>query len=166
MTKLFCAAVCYIKINGHIITFKHTEKIRASSKNIPSSPHFLFGGDISTCKVAFQLCHFSLFQGTQLPNSENVSIKKTFWWTSCWMTSSMWSTSWQTCILWGLIFLSSTQVNLTNHNASEIGNSEKKILVFTKGNFFKSHLLASSFLFFVFFSNIYWTNFGLHIAFF
>ena len=117
------------------ITFKHTEKIRASSKNIPYSPHFPFGGDISTCKAAFQLCHFSLFQGTQLPNSENVSIKKNLL-VDYLLDDKQYVIHFlrNLHVEWQLIFLSSTQVHLTNQIASdhEIGNFRKKNLVFTK----------------------------------
>ena len=148
-------------LNGHIITFKHTEKIRASSKNIPYSPHFLFGGDISTCKAAFQLCNFSLFQGNQLPNSVVDYLLDDKQYLIHFLTNLH--------VEWQLIFLSLTQVNLTNQIASdhEIGNLRKKS-VFYKRNFFKSHLLASTSFFvfvclFVFFQIFIEPHFCLNI---
>ena len=157
----------YATLNGHIITFKHTEKIRASSKN----NHFLLP------TLPFWRGHlhpFNYYYAISLSFKElNCQIRK--------MCSSKklfggLAAGWQAVCnpLSGKLACRMT-VDLSiidtgksdKPNASEIGNWEKKkFWCLQKAIFFKSHLLASSFFIFFFFSNIYWTNFGLHIAFF
>ena len=145
----------YVTLNGHIITFKHTEKIRASSKN----NHFLLP------TLPFWRGHlhpFNYYYAISLSFKElNCQIRK--------MCSSKklfggLAAGWQAVCnpLSGKLACRMT-VDLSiidtgksdKPNASEIGNWEKKILVFTKGNFFKSHLLASSFLILFFFFQIF-----------
>ena len=157
----------YVTLNGHIITFKHTEKIRASSKNnhflLPTLPfwrghlhpfnyYYAFSPSFKelNCQILKMCSSKKLFGG--LASGWQAVCNPLSGKLACRMT----------------VDLSIIDTGKSDKpNASEIGNWEKKILVFTKGNFFKSHLLASSFLIlYFFFSNIYWTNFGLHIAFF
>ena len=159
----------YVTLNGHIITFKHTEKIRASSKN----NHFLLP------TLPFWRGHlhpFNYYYAISLSFKElNCQIRK--------MCSSKklyggLAAGWQAVCepLSGKLACRMT-VDLSiidtgksdKPNASEIGNSEK-FWCLQKTVFFKSHLLASSFLFFVlvfffkYFFNKFWPY--IHITFF